>query len=365
MPITGLFSWSEKNDNLKLVVPLKGTSPKKVDILVTSSTLKINYAPYIVNIVLFSSIDPIKHKATIKDGDLHVTLYKIAQSKGLWGSLENKSEDKTLITKIREDSLIAQDVLEKELLDKRKDRRIDDERYSLRKQMGLDEAERNRLDNLKEEEKRSAEEEVYQTFAKMESLKIPEGKVEDKPSNFARIQEKEVVDFQTYVRNKEIKSSEGSMATATSSSKNIFDESNIQVMELTDEEYKEELLRDSSVRINVDRLNTVPSHVVEEGADEVRYIPPPRHLSNSTDVTGMILSSFLCCDSVKLTHIAFSFCAYYVGKVDVQFTPRIFPTPMRESKLAEEEDWITKNRRHLKKHGVLGSNVGKGSAARI
>ena len=55
--------------------------------------------------------------------------------------------------------------------------------------------------------------------------------------------------------------------------------------------------------------------------------------------------------------------AYYIGKVEIQFTPRIFPTPMRESKLAEEEDWITKNRRHLKKHGVLGNNVTKGTAS--
>ena len=289
MPIAGLYSWSEKNDSLKLVVPLKGTSPKKVDILVTSSTLKINYAPYIVNIVLFSSIDPIKHKATIKDGDLHVTLYKTVQSKGHWGSLENKSDDKTLITKIREDSLIAQDALEKDLFDKRKDRRTDDERYSLRKQMGLDEAERNRLDNLKEAEKRSAEEEVYQTFAKMESAKIPETKVVDKASAFARIKEQEVVDFQTYMRNKEVKSSEESTATATSSSKNIFDESNIQVIELTDEEYDEELLENVPARINLIPINTIsasPSNVIEQEVDEMRYIPPPRHLPNGTDGTG-------------------------------------------------------------------------------
>lgn len=47
--------------------------------------------------------------------------------------------------------------------------------------------------------------------------------------------------------------------------------------------------------------------------------------------------------------------------MDIQFTPRVFPTPMRESKIAEEDDWIAKNRRHLKKHGVLGGNVAKGT----
>ena len=33
---------------------------------------------------------------------------------------------------------------------------------------------------------------------------------------------------------------------------------------------------------------------------------------------------------------------------------------MRESKIAEEDDWIAKNRRHLKKHGVLGGNASRG-----
>lgn len=34
-------------------------------------------------------------------------------------------------------------------------------------------------------------------------------------------------------------------------------------------------------------------------------------------------------------------------QVKVSFTPRVFPTPMRESKKEEEEDWLLRNRRHL------------------
>ena len=45
----------------------------------------------------------------------------------------------------------------------------------------------------------------------------------------------------------------------------------------------------------------------------------------------------------------------------MKYTPRVFPTPMRESKASEEEDWIAKNRQNLKKHAILGKGV-KGGA---
>ena len=149
MPLVGLYSWSEKSDLIKVIVPLKGASPNKVDIFVTSTTLKVNFSPYLVDIVLRHPVDPIRHKATIKDGNLKETLYKTEQSLGLWGTFEIDTDDKDAIKKIREESAVAQDTLEKELGETRKDRRTDDERFSLRKQMGLDEAERSRLDNLK------------------------------------------------------------------------------------------------------------------------------------------------------------------------------------------------------------------------
>lgn len=42
-----------------------------------------------------------------------------------------------------------------------------------------------------------------------------------------------------------------------------------------------------------------------------------------------------------------------VGVVPVGFTTRLFPTPLRESKVADESAWIMKNRRHLHKNKSL------------
>ncbi|KAJ1456273.1 hypothetical protein M885DRAFT_517720 [Pelagophyceae sp. CCMP2097] len=39
--------------------------------------------------------------------------------------------------------------------------------------------------------------------------------------------------------------------------------------------------------------------------------------------------------------------------VSVTHTPRVFPTPMRESKLVEENQWVAKHRAHLHKNGML------------
>lgn len=42
-----------------------------------------------------------------------------------------------------------------------------------------------------------------------------------------------------------------------------------------------------------------------------------------------------------------------IGVVPVGFTTRLFPTPLRESKVADESAWIMKNRRHLHKNKSL------------
>lgn len=65
---------------------------------------------------------------------------------------------------------------------------------------------------------------------------------------------------------------------------------------------------------------------------DIRFIPPPRSSGYNADT-----------------------------RVEIKYTPRVFPTPMRESKASEEEDWVARNRQNLKKHAVLGKGVKNGA----
>ena len=354
MPITGQYTWSETKETLKVAIPLKGIAPSKVDIFVTGTTFKVNFSPYIVDVVLHAAIEPLKHKATVKDGELRVTLYKTDHSQGTWGHLEAAGimEDKDLAKAAREESLAAHNVLEKEMGDKRNDRRIEDERYALRKQMGLDQAERGRLENLKQEEKETAEKEVYDTFARMEMEKQKTTSKSSQPSlpsssSGDKTKKTKGVSFSPTTEEEGSSSSHPITTTAESSKlpqtvfhiaeeksdlvvieskkngKDIFDNGTVEVLQINDDDDDDdgwEVIDEQAII-----ASQQASSIAENDNDNVRYIPPPRSTGNST-----------------------------INKVDVDFTPRVFPTPMRESKLAEEDDWIAKNRRHLKKHGVLG-----------
>jgi dyslexia susceptibility 1 candidate gene 1 protein len=304
MPIKGVYSWTESSDQLLISIHLKGVSPKKVDIFCTENILKVNYSPYIVDILLYSAIDPLKNKAKVKEGILNITLFKRDPVK--WGILENQNEGNE---SQRVESIRNHEILEKELSEKRKDKKIEEERHSLRKQMALDESEKNRIENLKSDEKQCAEDEVYQALSKFHTSN------DGQNTSIASTTNKS-----TKISNKSINSKEFSNLNV---SDKYFDYENGDEEDLVDSTNIFAAEKSSSKQKKEDNED-------EEGEEEdIKYIPPPR------EAFGM--SS---------------------AKYDINFTPRIFPTPVRESKLVEEEDWIAKNRRHLKKHAVYGKNIG-------
>jgi dyslexia susceptibility 1 candidate gene 1 protein len=194
-------------------------------------------------------------------------------------------------------------VLESELNEKRKEKKVNDERLSTRKQMALEEAERTRLDNLKLEEKKAAEEDMYATFSKLQAQQQSDPKEVSNILNNAKVDK--------------------------------------HPMSLTKESIIEDIDdTEDADSVDDDKYTTNSLKAAEEENEishdaEIKYIPSPRSNGISNDPEA--------------------------SKVAINFTPRFFPTPIRESKLAEEEDWIAKNRRHIKRHGVLGKSIKKGT----
>lgn len=315
MPIKADYTWNEKKDSVKILIPLKGVSPAKVDILgkfiiyysylmylmlfiiVSGRTLKVNFNPYILDLLLYQEVDSLKHRATVKDGILQITLFKKLES--IWGIVELE-EDTQTSKLIKEEAIKSKQELDGELVKQRTDRKLTEEKHALRQQMALDETHRNRLETIKQEEKAEAEKEVYETFAKLTASQADENLA--KPQS----QIKQELDI-----------------NPLSQKDNIFDKI---IQDFDKEEEEEEEERRKEKMLNRQKMEETLE--IEDSSNEIKYVPPPRSTNDIPD-----------------------------SKYKINFTPRYFPTPMRESKAAEEEDWIAKNRRHLKNHGVLGKHV--------
>lgn len=310
MPLKGSFEWQEKKDLVQIQIPLKGVSPAKVDIFVTASTLKVNFSPYLIDIVLCGAVDSLRHKAKVRAGVLKITLFKAQDNQTIWGSLEvsDNEEKKTL----RQSSTLQQQELEEKQLASRKDRKLADERYSVRKQMALEEAERSRLEGKKEEEKHNAEEEMYATFSKLQSSAPSEEKLSIASNDDRRMKS----------------------AAANFISDSDLDDM-IDAVDDNIEEQQEVSNDDGSGEQEHEETEAMP----ETEDTDLKYVPPPRSANSDS-----------CASS---------------SKFNINFTPRVFPTPMRESTQANEDDWIAKNRKHLKKHGTLGQNIPKGNGVDI
>jgi dyslexia susceptibility 1 candidate gene 1 protein len=320
MPLKGIYQWKESHEQIRVSIPLKGAPASKADIFVTSSILKVNYAPYLIDILLHDTIEPNRHKAIVKDGVLKLTLFK--KEARLWGKFEadeNENDD----AETRKNSLIE---FEKEQGDKykeRKDRKLADEKFALRKQMKHDQDERILLEDRKQEEKSNAEEDMYQALSKLKDEEIMKAGKSSTVENTKKKAETEKSIFTSV----DITHSSNDVQEMQAHYRKFEDIADID--ENTDDDddgdAKKDLFEEDDFDNDMEGVN--------EEEDEVRYVPPPRRIEREEAAQG---------------------------KVDIKFTPRHFPTPMRESKQAEEDDWLLKNRRYLKKNKMLNHTRGSG-----
>jgi len=257
MVVSGQVEWRQSAGEVVLEVPLKGTSVRDVDVEATRVFVKVNFRPYLVLVDLFAEVNDESLMAVVKDGTLVLTFQKLQES--MWPSLRCEDfNDKAKMLERRKAAMEEKGARMRSHDERLKQRKVEDSKMTTRAQMELDEEERQRLEELKDEEKREAERHIYETldrFKKATPFEPEQVKLEEE--------------------GKEV----------------IFEEAET-------EDAKEMAEEDCAVASD----------------DLEKVLPPPR-------------------EPLRL---------------NINFTPRIFPTPMRESRKEEEEDWLLRNKRHLK-----------------
>ncbi|XP_071964724.1 dynein axonemal assembly factor 4-like [Antedon mediterranea] len=153
------YVWDETEVSIHITIPLKGVKSSKADIFLTDDYLKVNYPPYLFEVLLFKPVDDNKGTAQIGEGTIVFNLVK--QQPGIWTRLTSlESGDKELMKSKRQ---LAVEAAHKKAEEEKKMAAIkkrEADKYALKEQMRLDEEERKRIEETKEAERRKATEEI-------------------------------------------------------------------------------------------------------------------------------------------------------------------------------------------------------------
>ncbi|KAG8575767.1 hypothetical protein GDO81_009667 [Engystomops pustulosus] len=239
------YTWQQTEKEIFISVPLKGVAAGASNVMCTESYIKANFTPFLFEVFLFAPIDVDRSITKIGNGIILFTLYK--QEPSIWDSLSIANADKETMKRLRENAITRVQEKAKEDAQSKAARKRENEKYSLEIMMKIDEEERKRIENLKEEERRKASEDLekFKDQQRLEEQREQKRKEEEKQRNALN--------------------------------KSMFSDS-----------------PKSSIQAQ--------KHKIE------KVVPPTRK-----------------CGSIK-----------------IQFTPRVFPTALRESRMAEEEEWLQK-----------------------
>ncbi|KAJ8249342.1 hypothetical protein GJAV_G00233760 [Gymnothorax javanicus] len=262
------YSWTQSESMLYISVPLKGIKPGKVDVFAADDYLKVNFPPFLFEVFLFEPIDDDKSVAKIGNGVVILSLHK--KKEGIWEHLTLKNGDKDKMREIRARAMLkAQEKCEANAKAKA-EKTQEEKKYALQSMMKLEDEERARIKQIKQEERE-------RVTAEMEAWKTKQTQKAEK-------------------------------------------EEELQTHMICDAEKEVELQK----RIICD-------------AERRQSTPDPTSVPRSTE--HKVLVKHGCQNKSKqVTLPAPRSC----GNIKVKFTPRVFPTALRESRVAEEEEWLKK-----------------------
>ncbi|NXK46526.1 DAAF4 factor, partial [Chauna torquata] len=261
------YSWRQTGSTVFLSLPLRGVRVTAANIFCTDRYLKVSIPPFLFEAILYAPIDDTNSTAKIGNGIIFFTLYK--KEMGMWDSLTLAHANKEKLQYLRENAVLKAHEKAKEETEAKKVAKQEHKKYALEATMKLEEAERKRIEDLKEQERQKVTKELELWKSQQKDVEIQkkvqkEGELHEEVE---QLKEKKKEKNKTRIPNEETSKTRLKPTKGCHGSYSIFSEN-----------LKEE------------------------------QIPAPRS----------------------------------AGTIKINFTPRVFPTALRESRVAEEEEWLHK-----------------------
>ncbi|EEY61032.1 uncharacterized protein PITG_01276 [Phytophthora infestans T30-4] len=301
MPLVPRYTWEQDGCSLALELHLPGTALRNIDIYVSDLVIKVNAAPYVLLLDLHDAVDDASAvvKSIPASKLLRISLKK--QENRLWKQLQYQGS-KTVLRERRDASMERKRASETALSEKRKEKKHQEEKETLRAQMAVDDTNRQILTDLKAEEKEREE-------RQKDSTPIS-NKITKKVSFAASHEQGKSLASKDNRKDEIIELTEDGSFDVTSATKSTT-HADEKIAATDNQGNAQENTRDEAVEVD-------DKDDISELQEKVELRPPRQ-----------------CVQS------------------EIRFTPRVFPTPSRESKAAEEEDWLLKNRKHINQHKGL------------
>ncbi|NXJ87517.1 DAAF4 factor, partial [Corythaixoides concolor] len=262
------YSWRQTGSVVYLSLPLRGVRVTPANIFCTDQYLKVSIPPFLFEAILYAPIDDTNSTAKIGNGIIFFTLYK--KEVAMWDSLTLANANKEKLQYLRENAVRKAHEKAKEEMQAKKVTKQEHKKYALEATMKLEEAERKRIEDLKEKERQKVTEELELW------------KKQQKDAEKQKTLQKEGKLYQEVERLKEEK-------------KEKMNETRIPNE------------RNSKTRLKPTKGCHGSYSIFSENLKE-EQLPAPRSAAT----------------------------------IKINFTSRVFPTALRESRVAEEEEWLRK-----------------------
>lgn len=313
------FTWTQTEDTVHIRIPIKAVNREKVDMFTADSYIKAHYSPYLFEAFLLHDVDNDNSNCIISDDLITLNLCKRETLK--WECLEKE------LTK-PEKKKLRQEILDKSVetaQQQKEDRRIKKSqlnRFTVQQAMEIDTVQHELMDSRKAEETRNA-------MNALEEWRVNTDEV------------------------KKLNRHNGAMELYERKEKKS---SGVKIVELDDDDLRTAKLEEKESGAKVTELPQEECQDVKQ-VKEVNKVTKPVQISRKPKKPEKVPIKSEYIDKKKeeikkrvLPRLRES------GQLEINHTPRTFPTPSRESSANEEQAWlknITLARRATGREGFL------------